>query len=197
MVAYRRTATPEIDSSGRSSLKPCSREAVSDSFAGVMRQDSVLMNLEVSRCPRRHPAAMPQDDIQRQCQAERASRDPQAIPRQGAAHIRQGARQRGEGVRGGRTCPPRRLRRVEALVREARRPLGAEGSTRSLGPAREEPRARVNHGKNYRGVDAEANSKQELYRRARDVGIEGRSQMTKGQLAETIARRQLRRGRSR
>jgi cation transport regulator ChaB len=60
-------------------------------------------------------------------------------------------------------------------------------------PRARNPRARENHGKTYGGVDVEGNSKQELYRRARELGVEGRSNMTKGQLAEAIARRQSRR----
>jgi cation transport regulator ChaB len=40
------------------------------------------------------------------------------------------------------------------------------------------------------GVDVEGNSKQELYERAKKLGIEGRSGMTKEQLADAIARKQ-------
>lgn len=50
--------------------------------------------------------------------------------------------------------------------------------------AREHPK------KTYGGVDAEGNTKQELYERARKLGVEGRSRMSKGQLAEAIARKQ-------
>jgi cation transport regulator ChaB len=60
-------------------------------------------------------------------------------------------------------------------------------------PRARNPRARENHGKSYGGVDVEGNSKEELYRRARELGVEGRSHMTKGELAEAIARRQSRR----
>jgi cation transport regulator ChaB len=60
-------------------------------------------------------------------------------------------------------------------------------------PRSRNPRARENRGKTYGGVDVEGNSKQELYRRARELGVEGRSKMSKGQLAEAIARRQSRR----
>jgi cation transport regulator ChaB len=56
-------------------------------------------------------------------------------------------------------------------------------------PRARNPRARENRGKTYGGVDVEGNSKQELYRRARELGVEGRSNMSKGQLAEAIARR--------
>ena len=57
-------------------------------------------------------------------------------------------------------------------------------------PRARHPRARENQGKTYGGVDVFGNSKQELYDRARKLGVEGRSKMDKGQLAEAIARKQ-------
>ena len=57
-------------------------------------------------------------------------------------------------------------------------------------PRAENPRAREGKGKSFGGIDVYGNSKEELYRRARDLGIEGRSRMSKEQLAEAIARRQ-------
>jgi cation transport regulator ChaB len=42
----------------------------------------------------------------------------------------------------------------------------------------------------YGGVDVEGSTKDQLYARAKDLGIEGRSNMSKKQLAEAIARRQ-------
>jgi cation transport regulator ChaB len=42
----------------------------------------------------------------------------------------------------------------------------------------------------YGGVDVEGNTKQELYERAKDLDIGGRSNMSKTELAEAIARRQ-------
>jgi cation transport regulator ChaB len=57
-------------------------------------------------------------------------------------------------------------------------------SKQSTRAKRERPR------KTYGGVDAEGNTKQELYERAKKLDIEGRSDMTKSQLAEAIARRQ-------
>src|SRR3954470_14630477 len=50
--------------------------------------------------------------------------------------------------------------------------------------------ARDNPKQTYGGVDAEGNSKEELYERAKKLDIEGRSDMTKEQLAEAIARSQ-------
>jgi cation transport regulator ChaB len=50
--------------------------------------------------------------------------------------------------------------------------------------ARDEPR------QTYGGVDVEGSSKEELYERAKDLDIDGRSNMSKKELAEAIARRQ-------
>jgi cation transport regulator ChaB len=45
-------------------------------------------------------------------------------------------------------------------------------------------------GKTYGGVDVLGNSRQELYGRARSLGVKGASRMNKEQLAEAIARKQ-------
>ena len=45
-------------------------------------------------------------------------------------------------------------------------------------------------GKTYGGVDVVGNSRAELYDRARKLRIQGRSRMTKTELAEAIARKQ-------
>ena len=50
--------------------------------------------------------------------------------------------------------------------------------------ARDHPRA------TYGGVDVEGNTKDELYERAKKLDIEGRSNMTKEELAAAIAKRQ-------
>ncbi|HEX6472515.1 MAG TPA: ChaB family protein [Streptosporangiaceae bacterium] len=57
-------------------------------------------------------------------------------------------------------------------------------------PRAKNPRARENKGKSFGGVDVEGNSKQELYRRAADLDVQGRSRMSKEELAEAIARKQ-------
>jgi hypothetical protein len=49
---------------------------------------------------------------------------------------------------------------------------------------------RRGEGETYGGVDAEGHTKQELYDRARRLGIDGRSRMSKGELAKAIARAQ-------
>jgi cation transport regulator ChaB len=57
-------------------------------------------------------------------------------------------------------------------------------------PRAKNPRARYNEGKTYGGVDYEGQTKQELYERAAKLGVKGRSRMSKGALAEAIARKQ-------
>jgi cation transport regulator ChaB len=49
---------------------------------------------------------------------------------------------------------------------------------------------RAGRGETYGGVDAEGNTKQELYERARRLGVEGRSKMSKRELARAVARAQ-------
>ena len=49
--------------------------------------------------------------------------------------------------------------------------------------------ARDNPKQTYGGVDVEGNTKQELYERAKDLDISGRSNMSKEELAEAIARK--------
>ena len=50
--------------------------------------------------------------------------------------------------------------------------------------------ARERPAKTYGGVDEMGNTKQDLYERAKKLGVEGRSKMDKKQLAEAIARKQ-------
>ena len=49
---------------------------------------------------------------------------------------------------------------------------------------------RRGEGETFWGVDVEQNTKRELYERARRLGVEGRSKMSKPELARAIARRQ-------
>jgi cation transport regulator ChaB len=57
-------------------------------------------------------------------------------------------------------------------------------------PRAANPRARENEGKSFGGVDVYGSSREELMKRARDLDVQGRSKMTKEQLAEAIARKQ-------
>ncbi len=62
-------------------------------------------------------------------------------------------------------------------------------------PRAKDPKARERSGqtdgtRTFGGVDVEGNTKQELYERAKDLGVEGRSKMSKEALASAIARKQ-------
>jgi cation transport regulator ChaB len=59
-------------------------------------------------------------------------------------------------------------------------PQAAQGGRR----ARDAPK------ETFGGVDVVGNTKQELYERAKELGVRGRSSMTKAELAKAIARRQ-------
>lgn len=52
------------------------------------------------------------------------------------------------------------------------------------------PQARRNKGRTAGGVDVKGNSKKELYERAKKLDVPGRSNMSKQELAEAIARKQ-------
>ncbi|HEY5694948.1 MAG TPA: ChaB family protein [Gaiellaceae bacterium] len=49
---------------------------------------------------------------------------------------------------------------------------------------------RRGEGETFGGVDVEQNTKEELYERARRLGVEGRSKMSKRELARAIGRKQ-------
>ena len=50
--------------------------------------------------------------------------------------------------------------------------------------------ARAGKGETYGGVDAEGNSKEELYERAKRLDIKGRSRMSKREIAKAIGKKQ-------
>lgn len=58
------------------------------------------------------------------------------------------------------------------------------------GPSDEGAAARYGKGKTLGGVDEKGHTKQELYDRAKDLGVKGRSHMDKEELAEAIAKKQ-------
>jgi cation transport regulator ChaB len=104
------------------------------------------------------------------------------------AHDR-AAEQYGEGERAHRTA-------YAALKQTHERKDGRWVAKDESGPS--DPRSkqrstaakRAGRGETYGGVDVEGNSKEELYRRAQRLGIEGRSKMSKPQLARAIAKAQ-------
>ena len=69
--------------------------------------------------------------------SRRAARHAPPFARQGAADVDRGARRRRRAVRRGRARAPHRVRGAQALVREGRRPLGAEEGEGPVRPALE------------------------------------------------------------
>ena len=70
----------------------------------------------------------------------------------------------------------------------------AKGRKGPSDPRAKDPRARSRKGQSegsrtFGGVDYYGNSKQELYERARKLGVEGRSSMSKAQLQRAISRK--------
>jgi len=62
-------------------------------------------------------------------------------------------------------------------------------------PRAKDPKARERSGSRegtptYGGVDVEGNTKEDLYERAKDLGVPGRSNMSKEDLAEAVSRKQ-------
>jgi cation transport regulator ChaB len=96
--------------------------------------------------------------------------------------------QYGEGERAHRTA-------YAALKRSYERVDDRWQPKRQKGPS--DPRSkkttaqkRRGEGETYGGVDAEGNTKRELYDRAKRFGVEGRSKMSKRELARAIAQKQ-------
>ena len=96
--------------------------------------------------------------------------------------------QYGEGERAHRTA--------YAALKHAFERRGARGvPKRRKGPsdpraARGQAEARRGRGETFGGVDYAGSTKKELYERARRLGIAGRSQMSKKELARAIAKAQ-------
>jgi len=65
----------------------------------------------------------------------------------------------------------------------------AKGHEGPSDPRAANPRARENHGKIYGGVDLFGSTKSEPLKRAADLGVRGRSTMSKEELAEAISRK--------
>ena len=98
------------------------------------------------------------------------------------------AEQYGEGERAHRTAYAA-LKHSFEKVGDHWEPKHEKGPSdpRSKKPTAQKRRG---EGETYGGVDAEGHTKQELYERARRLGVEGRSKMSKGELAKAIARKQ-------
>jgi cation transport regulator ChaB len=113
-------------------------------------------------------------------------RSPKKAQRTFAKAHDQAVEQYGEGERAHRTAYSA-LKHTHEKVGDHWEPKSKKGPS---DPRAKNPRARQNKGKSYGGVDYYGNSKKELYERAKKLGIEGRSSMSKDELAEAISKKQ-------
>ena len=95
-------------------------------------------------------------------------------------------REYGEGERAHRTALAA-LKHSFEKVGDHWEPKRAKGPSDPRAASRSQNGTR---GRTYGGVDVFGHSKQELYERAKKLGIEGRSSMSKEELASAIARKQ-------
>lgn len=96
--------------------------------------------------------------------------------------------QYGEGERAHRTAFASLKHTYEKVEdRWARKKEKGPSDPRSKMPTR---RAARGEGETFGGVDFYGNTRDELYERARKLGVEGRSRMTKVELAREIGRKQ-------
>jgi hypothetical protein len=102
----------------------------------------------------------------------------------GTAHLGAHAGQRRTQLR------PRRARRTAfASLKHRFEKVGDHWEAKDhAGPS--DPRAAHGSGESFGGVDLYGHTRQELYERARELGVRGRSAMTKVELARAIATRQ-------
>lgn len=96
------------------------------------------------------------------------------------------ADQYGEGERAHRTAYSALKRKFE---RKGDRWV-RKGHAGPSDPRAASSRARENQGRTFGGVDVKGNTKKELYDRAADLDVRGRSKMSKQELAAAIARAQ-------
>jgi cation transport regulator ChaB len=115
-------------------------------------------------------------------------RSPQEAQRTWAKAHDSAVEQYGEGQRAHRTAYSALKHKFE---KKGSRWVRKDGKGPSDPQAAKSGRAaRQGKGRTYGGVDVLGNSRQELYERAKKLGIEGRSGMSKEQLARAVARKQ-------
>ena len=134
------------------------------------------------------PKTTPKGDAKKSELPDTLKRSPKKAQRQFAKTHDSAAEQYGEGERAHRTAYASLKHNFER-VDDHWEPKDEPGPSdpRSKKPTSEK---REGKGETFGGVDIEGNSKQELYDRAKKLGVEGRSKMTKKELAEAIARKQ-------
>ena len=97
--------------------------------------------------------------------------------------------QYGEGERAHRTAFAS-LKHSYEKVDDHWEPKAKKGPSDPQDKGRIRAARRDSRRKTYGGVDVNGHTKQELYDRAKRLGVSGRSKMTKNELAEAIAKKQ-------
>ena len=98
--------------------------------------------------------------------------------------LRQDPRERGRAVRAEGERAHRTALAAATLLREGRRPLVSQTGSPAPGPGKP---ARGGRRETFGGVDVVGHTRDELLERARDLGVRGRSRMSKADLARAIA----------
>jgi cation transport regulator ChaB len=134
------------------------------------------------------PKMAPDNKVKQSELPDTLKRSPAKAQRQFAKTHDSAAEQYGEGERAHRTA--------YASLKHNFEKVGDHWEAKDE-PGPSDPRSkkttaqkRRGEGETYGGVDAEGNTKEELYERARKLGVEGRSKMSKAELARAIAREQ-------
>jgi len=96
----------------------------------------------------------------------------------------------GEGERAHRTAMASLKHSFEKVGDHWERKQGGRRGPSDPRAAKGGAAARRGEGKSFGGVDVEGHTKRELYQRARRLGVQGRSRMTKDDLAQAIAQKQ-------
>ncbi len=115
-------------------------------------------------------------------------RSPEKAQRTFAKTHDSAAEQYGEGERAHRTAYSQ-LKHTHEKVGDHWEPKDEKGPSDPR-DTKSTTEKRRGEGKTFGGVDVMGNSKKDLYERAQSLGIEGRSKMSKEELAEAIARKQ-------
>lgn len=95
----------------------------------------------------------------------------------------------GEGERAHRTAFAA-LKHSYEKVGDHWEPKKTKGSSDPQDKGRNRAARRDSRRKTYGGIDVNGHTKAELYERAKNAGVKGRSRMTKNELAEAIAKKQ-------
>ena len=121
---------------------------------------------------------------------ETIKRSPPHAQRTYAKTLEAAEEQYGEGERARRTAIASLKHKYEKVGDHWERKAGGRAGPSDPRSTKSTPQKRRNVGETFGGVDYYGHTKAELYERAKKLGVEGRSNMTKAELARAIASKQ-------